>query len=134
MSSDQNYKAFLQDARGRADDVLAEVHIGADVKNLIKDLLQIAESLEGMMAANSGQSSDVRVLRKKLDASKGEIRAAETKAENLKGQIVGLATELKAISTETGVLLKADPAHPQGLKLKASAQKMAEIIITASQS
>lgn len=133
MSSDQG-RAFLLDARSRAAQVVNEPHVGADVKTLIKDLLQIAESFEAMVVQNSGQSSDVRVLRKKLDASKGEIRAAEAKSEAYKAYIVSLTSELKAISAETGILLKSDPAHPQGMKLKAATQKMAEIIIKASQS
>jgi hypothetical protein len=127
-------KAFLLDARKRADEILGALHVSAEVKELVKDLLHCAESLEAAVAANTGQSSDVRVLRKKLDASKGEIRAAETKAETLKAAIMTLAPELKSISSEAANILKADAANASAAKIKASTQKLAEIIIKAGQS
>jgi hypothetical protein len=40
----QSLKAFLNDTRKRSADILDQPHVGADVKSVIRDLLQTSDS------------------------------------------------------------------------------------------
>lgn len=132
-------KQFLNDVRQRADEVIAAEHIGIDVKNLVKDLLQACLSFENAVIDNAGASSDMRLLKRKIDQTKAETKAAEAKFEAAKAHIIAITTELKTVGGETSAILKrldgnpADPNHASATKIKAASQKMAEMVIKALQ-
>lgn len=139
MANDLVGKQFLVDARNRAQDVLGAEHIGADVKDLIKDLLHACSNFEESASNSAGASSDIRVLRKKMDQTRAELKAMESKFEGAKAIVLSLTPELKNISAETGAILKrfeatpTDANHVSAMKIKAATQKMAEAIIKSSQ-
>lgn len=139
MADDQQaLKVFLRSTRDRAEGVLGGAHIGADVKELIRDLLQIANNAEDLISHSSGQSADTRVLKKKLDQSKTETRAAEAKIESAKKLILSLVDEIKAIHIETAGILKrhaadmTDAGAVSATRIKTAIQKMTEIIVKSS--
>ncbi len=128
-------RAFMTRTREQADAILSAEHIGADVKSVIKDLIQVSQNIDQFMQLSSGQSADARVLKKKLEQAKADIKAAEAKQEALKQLLTTLIDEIKVISAESQALAKlvgADAAAPGAQavqKIRASVQKMAETII-----
>jgi archaellum component FlaC len=136
MSDDQhNLKVFLNQARERAAIVVTEEHIGADVKNVIKDLLQISDSFSTLMQQNVGQSADVRVWRKKYDQAKAEAKDISTKLEGIKKAVQGLVEEVKVVSAEAVTIAKRfeqapqDPNLQSAARIRAAAQKMVALIV-----
>lgn len=136
MSDEQQaLKVFLNNARERASLVLNEEHIGADVKSVIKDLLQVSDSFSTLMVQNVGQSSDVRVLKKKFDQAKGEIRNLTTKLEAFKKAVLPIVDAIKVVSAESGEIAKRhatstqDPDLQSAARIRAAAQQMVALIV-----
>lgn len=136
MSDEQQaLKVFLNNARERASLVLNEEHIGADVKSVIKDLLQVSDSFSTLMVQNVGQSSDVRVLKKKFDQAKGEIRDLTTKLEAFKKAVLPIVDAIKVVSAESGEIAKRhatlaqDPDLQSAARIRAAAQQMVALIV-----
>ncbi len=136
MSDEQQaLKVFLNNARERATTVLSEEHIGADVKRVIKDLLQVSDSFSTLMVQNVGQSSDVRVLKKKFDQSKGEIRDLTAKVDAFKKAVLPLVDAIKVVSAESGEIAKRhststqDPDLQSAARIRSAAQQMVALIV-----
>ncbi len=131
----QTLKAFLSDTRTRAADVLDQPHVGADVKNVIRDLLQISDSFYSLLDQSAGQSADARVLKKKLDLAKTEMREVANKLEATKKTMMALVEEIKTVNTEVAQIVKRHEATPQdldiqsALRIKAVVQKMVGHIV-----
>jgi regulator of replication initiation timing len=134
----QSIKAFMNQAQQRAETILSAEHIGGDVKMLIRDLLQISKNLENLMHESSGNQSDMRVLKKRLDQAKAIGREDETKIAAVRTIFFSLADEIKLILSEAAKIIKHHEARPNesdagsAARIKASAQKMIEIIVKSS--
>lgn len=140
MSEDlKTLRAFLRETRVKADVILGADHVSADVKTIIKDLIHAGQNLDILIDLNSGQSADGRVLKKKLEAAKSEIRSMEAKVEGAKKLIMALVEEIRILTVESANISKrhtADPNDPDSLsaaRIKASLQKVAEIIVKSQQ-
>ena len=134
----QALKVFLHETRRKATAVLAEEHIGADVKLVIESLFQICDSFEDLVAQSSGQSADSRMMKKKLDQAKADKKAVEMRVDALKKQVLTLIPEIKNIAGEAAGIAKrhGDPTDPDAGsagKIKAATQKMAEIVVKTSE-
>ncbi len=133
MSDGSNIRAFMHEVREKADKITASPHIGADVKGVIKDLIKIGENFENVLQQSSGQSADSRVLKKKLDQAKQDMRGNETKLETVKTSIMAIIEELKIVGQESNALLKRFEANSpdaiQVTRIKTSTQKMAETVV-----
>ncbi len=135
MSEEQALKAFLNETRERANTVLQEEHIGADVKNVLRDLLKVSDSFHQLMQQSTGQSADTRVLKKKLDQSKAETRAVQAKLDGSKAMVVALTDEIKKVSSEAVQIAKRHEATPddpdaQGAgRIRSALQKMVSLIV-----
>lgn len=136
MSGDQHtLKIFLSETRERANKVLNEEHVGADVRNVIKDLLQVADSFSTLMQENVGQSADVRVWRKKHDQVKAEARDLSAKMDAAKKAVQALVEEIKQVSAEAAIIAKRHDQSPQdpdlqsAARIRLAAQKMVALIV-----
>ncbi|GIL18419.1 MAG: hypothetical protein BroJett040_21700 [Oligoflexia bacterium] len=138
MVDDVVQKAFISKAKDQATGILAQPHIGAETKAIVKDLLTIIETYERQALESTGQSADVRLARKKLEQSKAETRAAEAKAESAKQLILSLIEDIKTINNETLSILKrhtpesADADSQSATKIRSSIQRMTETITRSS--
>ncbi len=133
MSDVANIRAFMHEVREKADQITSNSHVGADVKSVIKDLIQIGENLETVLQQSTGQSADSRVLKKKLDQAKQDMRGNEGKLETVKKSVMAIVEELKIVGQESNGLLKkfeaGSPEAGQVSRIKASTQKMAETVV-----
>lgn len=135
MSEDQLLKSFYIDAHKRAEQILSEPHVGADVKSTLKDLLKIAEDFRHLLDHTSGQSADIRVMRKRFEAQRNEIRQQEERVEEVKRMVLMLATEVEVIQNEAGQIIKRastpnDPIASHATRIKTSAQKVVEVVMS----
>lgn len=131
-------RMYALQLKDKAKHVLGAEHTGADAKGLIKDLIDLGEKLECLIEQSSGQSADVRMLRKKLDLGKQETKAAESRVESLQKEMALLVAEVKSIAVEVAAISKRHPeaTDPDALsasKVKAANQKIAEVIVKATQ-
>lgn len=140
MDSDNiQWKAFVTESLSKAKAVLSEDHVGGPVRDAIKDLMKIAENLEQMLYSQAGQNADQRVLKKRYDQVKHELREQEKKIEPIKAAVGELVELTKAVATEANLLLKRHRDAPESpdfiaaTRLKAMSGKIVEIIIRISQ-
>ncbi len=135
--NEQAMKSFIVDAKEKANAVLAQDHVGADVKIALKDLMQVCDSLQGVIAEMNNSSADSRLAKKKLEQARGETRAAEKQGEELRKVIMNLVNDIKAISGEANAILKRHPDDVDGVSSKqilANAQSMVKVIVATSAS
>jgi hypothetical protein len=122
MLDDQN-KQFISDTRKKAELVSNSAHISSDIKDIIKDLLVIADNFESLMSQSVGQSADSRVLKKKLDQSKLELN-------QVKKALAAIAGEIKTIGLESGNIIKSPATAVEAAnKIKSAIQKIAETVV-----
>ena len=136
MSDDPKVlRAYVNATRDKAQGIVEETHHDALVREVIKDLLQLVTQYENALQNVSGQSADVRVLRKKLEQAQGSVRAAEAGMEKAKKMVLGLAEEVKLINSEAGQIAKrheSEPTHPDATsatKIRQAAQRIVELIV-----
>ena len=137
MDENQNLKQFLYEAKTRADSILTQDHVNAEIKKVIRDLLQIGQNYEAIKHQSQGASADSRVLKKKLDQAKSDLKVYETNLASAKNLVMKLVDEIKIVSSEAAVIFRSHGADPKSTsyisagKLKAAAQKMAELLVQA---
>lgn len=131
----QNLKIFISTTKDKVSNVLTQEHIGADAKNVIKDLLLIIEELTEAVQDTTGLSADTRMLKRKFDQFKNDAKAKEMKLiEDTKAKLLAMAAELKTIGVEAGKIAKSTegkPSTPESSSLqriKLAAQKAVEIL------
>jgi hypothetical protein len=135
LSDDQMIRNFLINAKKNAAEVLAQPHIGDDVKSVIKDLLQICQNFQDVVGSNTSQSADVRVLKKKFDQAKSDVRAIDAKLTEAKQLMLSVASEAEVVIKETISILKrhqtpdTDPDFISGNKIRTASKKVIEAIL-----
>jgi len=126
---------FLNEAKGKASDLLTQEHVGTDAKNNIKDLIQICDSYRGLIDQLHNSSADSRLAKRKLEQSRVEIRAAEKQAEEFKKMILGIVPDLKQLSAEANAIIKRHPSDEDTVSARQilnSAQNLAKIVVEVS--
>jgi hypothetical protein len=135
LSDDQMIRAFLATTKKNAAEVLGQPHVGDDVKSVIKDLLQICQNFQDLTGSATSQSADVRVLKKKFDQSKSDLRAIDAKLTAAKQLMLSVASEVEIVIKETISILKrhqtpaTDPDFISGNKIRAASKKVIEAIL-----
>ena len=135
MSDEQMIRNFLITAKKNAAEVLGQPHVGDDVKSVIKDLLQITQNFQDLNQGATSQSADVRVLKKRFDQAKAEIRASEARLVSAKQLMLAAASDAEVIVVETLNIVKrhqtpdTDPDFISGNKIKTAARKIIEAIV-----
>lgn len=138
MSDAHNLKQRLSIAVQKADEVVNQTHVAADIKSIVREMRDIAEGFGHEMANTRDSSADTRFMKKKLDQAVKDHRSLELKIDDVKKAIGELVVELKTIGGEVGGILKRhDPSSGDddcfaALKIKAATQKMAEIVVKLS--
>jgi hypothetical protein len=130
-------QAFLMDVKVRSENVLGETHVSEDIKHVIRDLMKVCGNLQGLIHQSSGQSADARMLKKKVDQTKGELRMSEDRVDSAKKLIFSLIEEVKVIANEAGVIIKRNEGAgdtsdlSSAVRIRTAAQKMIEQIVQA---
>lgn len=99
------FKKFVADAKDKAMNQLQAVNVGQEFKDVLANLLKVAESVEELMRSGQGQSADVRVLKAKHDQTKTELFQANKKLESIRkdfmnaisDEVIKLSKEVKQI-------------------------------------
>ncbi len=117
MSAPDHLKRILIDSRTKADEVLKASHVDYEVKSLIKDLLILGDAAEKSMNDTVVQSADARVLKKRLDSLKMQMRNMEPAMEKMtlfKEQILPVVQEeVKTITQAANEILgRHKPGEP----------------------
>ncbi len=125
---DSQFKAFLVITKGKAVDFTNNADLDAEVKTTIRDLIKAIESFEGLKNEMTGQSADSRILRKRLEQSRQETKAAEKRIEAIKLVVSGLVESVMRLSIEANKVADQDVAA----RLKGEIQKAAKVVVDAS--
>lgn len=139
MFESAQWKTFVAEALKKAEAVLAEDHIQADTRAALKDLVQIAVNVDSVLQSQFGQTADARLLKKRYDQAKLDLKAQEQKVEALKAAFSEIVEATKAIAADANVLVKRhkdapdDPDHAVALRLKALATRIVEVIVKTNQ-
>jgi len=101
------FKKFLADAKEKAQHQLQSMNVGQEFKDVLANLLKIAESVEDLMRSGQGQSADVRVLKAKFEQTKTDLFLANKKVETLQKEFMSsLSDEVIKISKEIKFIQK----------------------------
>lgn len=134
---DLNVRRFLMETKEKAEVVLRESHTGADAKTVINDLLQVASNLVDLNDASAGQSADARVVKKRMEQQRAEMKAVEAKFLAAKNAAIQLATQIEMIALETKnirsrTVMANDPNAASAAKIDAAVQALAKVITEIS--
>jgi len=107
MSDDAAFKQYVHETGEKANALLSSPHCGDEVHDTLKSFKQIIQSYENMAQDSIGISSDVRFVKKKLEAAIKEKRELEKTIDGLK-KFIGDASlnELKLIALTTNTIIK----------------------------
>jgi molecular chaperone GrpE (heat shock protein) len=137
MSSDDQLviKQFMHQAQKNGQEILLQTHVSADIKSVVKDLLQVCDNFQNLLGSSSGQSADARVIKRKYEQSKQELKAAEAKVEAAKSVILSIVEEIKSINGEATTIAKRhenEPGSPDTTSvsnIKRMTSKIIELIV-----
>jgi len=131
-------KLALTEARKKAEDVLADKHTGADAKASITGLLKIGEAYRDMIQTNQGATADARVIKKRYDQAKADVRLLEDKMAEVQRSILSLATEVEMLGVEAGHIIRRNagqpdsPDHGSAARILASAHRIIDVVVKLS--
>ena len=128
-------RRFFVDAKERAAELLSQPHVGNDVRELVKDLLGVGESLVGLVDQSVGMSADARVIKRRMEQSRQETKVVEEKFANTKTSVLQLATEIETVSREVKnikarTVLANDPNAASVQKIEASLSQIVKVVTT----
>jgi hypothetical protein len=123
-----NFKAFLLDVKKRATHFAGEEYISEDVRKVLRDFLQAAESFSALQTDSVSVGADARVFKKRFEQSKLETKAAEKRIELMKS--AGLAAIIPVRVLGQDITSVTDPAL--AARMKTAVQKIAEALIEIS--
>jgi regulator of replication initiation timing len=86
-------------------------------------LLQVAEAFKDFATEASGQTADLRVMKKRLDQFKHEVKVTEDRLSDARRMVISLATEIEMIQVEAGHIKKRLASTPDSPDL-ASADRI----------
>lgn len=131
-------RRFFASCVDRANEINAQTHVGADVKLLIAQLIQVAETFRELIDAKGGQSGDVRVARAKLSEAKQVSKRQEDDLSEMRKMILSLATEIEMVNVDAGQIIKrkanikehpdAEAAH----RIQAAAKRITDVVLHLS--
>ncbi|MES3038109.1 MAG: hypothetical protein V4736_09405 [Bdellovibrionota bacterium] len=134
--ADDELKKFLFATKSKASTILDSDHVAAEVKLIIKDFLQVCDNFDTLSQQSSGQNADARLLKKRLDQSKTEMKALENKIDSIKKSVVSMIEDIKIASAEANAIIKRHPAEgddpdfQSASKIKSSIQKLTEKVVS----
>jgi hypothetical protein len=124
MSEDQQFRQFLGEAVAKARTFSESQHISNEVRDVLKDFIEIAGQFERLISARNDGGADQRRLTKKFDALKAEHRESQKHVEKLKGILTtDLISVFKAFTAEAVHLDSLDEKFPDA-GLKSSSQRI----------
>lgn len=136
LDEEQRIKLFLSQTKEKANEILLQAHVGADIKGTIKDLLLVGDNFEKLIQSMTGQSSDSRILKKKLEQAKVESKAFEVNIESLKKVLLLIVDEVKKINVEAAQVIKRHEAKQSqavdalsATRIKSATQKIIDVIV-----
>jgi hypothetical protein len=116
---------YLKEIREKALEVTELKHTGMEAREVIKDLLNIAEQAEALFSDRVSDGADQRVLQRRYDALKIEAREMEKKLQTTKDMLTTkMAIVIKHMSAEVTNISDADCAG----RIKSSIKQLVEIL------
>lgn len=132
---EHSLKLALTEARKQAEEVLADKHTGAEAKATITGLLKIGEAYRDMIQTNQGATADARVMKKRLDQSRADVRSLEERLTEMQKSILALATEVEMLGVEAGHIVRRNASHPDSAdhgsatRILASAHRIIDVVV-----
>ena len=101
----QAFRVFIADTREKASQQLGSVNVGQEFKDVLQDLIKIADGTEELLRSGAGQSADVRILKSKFDQNKQELFQTKRTLDKvckemftvLSDEIVKISAQLKSL-------------------------------------
>lgn len=142
MSEDiVGFRRYINSTKGRSAEIIAQTHISAETRDLLKDFVEICRQTEIILDSRSESGYEVRSMQKKFETLKAEHRellAHKTKmAEIIKNDFTPI---IKALTTD--IMCVMERAHSldeavqkdfveAGARLRASVRRLIEIFTKA---
>ncbi len=115
---------FVRETVDRVNDLLAQGHVGAEVKKAFQDLIAVVENIEALRNDNTGMSADKRYLQAKLNEALNQRRQAEKDLQTVKNVIAQeLPQIIKDLSAEIHLVAQQGQTLGQPA-LQTSAERM----------
>ncbi|MCB0390923.1 MAG: hypothetical protein KDD58_06525 [Bdellovibrionales bacterium] len=125
--NDIGFRSFIAETKAKAELQLNSVNVGQEFKEVISDLLKIAEGTENLLRSGVGQSADVRVLKNKFEQTKTELfqvkklldKTRKNMFAALSDEVVTVTTQLKNINKivqDNETVLKCSQAIQNSMK------------------
>lgn len=100
MSDEISFRRFLSATREKALEIVEQIHISAEARNVLKDFVEVSRQTERLLEARTESNADQRVLQKRFEALKNENKELKEAREKSKAAVVNeLAPLLKEFTT-----------------------------------
>lgn len=121
MQEDKTFREFLHKTQEKSEEIINSSHIGTDVIENTKDLLQIINMLRNKLDDTSGQSGDMRVLKRRFDQLKVDSQKAIKDVERFNLKVIPqVVIALKQITAQTNIISREHAKTPDSASAKAA--------------
>jgi hypothetical protein len=125
------FKNFVKDASDRASQLSEQGHLSADIRAVLKDLLEITNQIDKLMSMGSNESIELRRLNRKFDTLKEESRLYESQVKRFKRFVAEeMIEELKSVIADANTVTEKGASDPSllqaGQRIKAAVKRLIE--------
>ena len=100
------FRVFIAETREKATQQLDSVNVGQEFKDVLSDLIKVADGTEELLRSGAGQSADVRILKSKFDQTKQDLfqtkktldKVRKEMFDVLSDEVVKISTQLKSLN------------------------------------
>jgi hypothetical protein len=124
MTDEQRFRRFLAESCNKARIFSESGHLNAEVRDVLKDLIEVASQVDKIVASRGDGGADLRMLQKKFDTLKAENRETQKSLDKLKAIVTtDLVASIKAFASEATQLESLDNKFPEA-GLRAISQRI----------
>ncbi len=130
---DDHQKKFVSEAQQRANEVIASGRLNAEVQDILKTMLIVSDMAIGLLSSSTGQSADNQYQKRKNDAVRADLIAAQKSLDNIKTKMIpSIIGEIKLINQQVATLLSINVAPEDKSRICAEEIKQASQRIVES--
>jgi hypothetical protein len=125
MNSEEiaQFRNFVRQTMEAGREVTGMSHVAEPVKAVVRDFIKISENINLFIDSQTGQSADVRVLKKKMDQMRSEGFVNEKKIEKIQLLILDFLEGMQEITLAAETIIKSNQIPSNSIAAK-SIQKI----------
>jgi hypothetical protein len=133
MSDEAGFRRYLRETREKALKLASEPHHANEVRECLKDFTELSKQIEVLLDDRSASNVDQRVLQKRFDAAKTDLKVVNQRLEKVKEVFAAdVMPAMKAFGAEANIVSeKGQATHDPALtecasRIRAHVKKLVE--------